>query len=91
MSRQSGGASLVALEKREWWRGNPCRSATPGQRAFSDPHPRAPARVPDRFDELKGWVLGAYGSSEAGMRELRWTGNVFLETFPGCEHPEGHS
>jgi hypothetical protein len=42
------------------------------------------------FRNLKGWISGAYYSSEAGMRELGWTGDYVFETFPGCEHPEGH-
>lgn len=42
------------------------------------------------FENLKGWVSGAYYSSEAGMRELGWTGDYAFEKFPGCEHPEGH-
>lgn len=41
-------------------------------------------------ENLKGWVSGAYYSSEAGMRELGWTGDYVFEKFPGCEHPEGH-
>jgi Gluconate 2-dehydrogenase subunit 3 len=44
----------------------------------------------DYFENLKGWVSGAYYSSEIGMRELGWTGNNFFESFPGCQHPEGH-
>ncbi len=44
----------------------------------------------DYFENLKGWISGAYYSSEAGMRELGWTGDVFFESFPGCEHPGGH-
>jgi hypothetical protein len=43
-----------------------------------------------QFENLKGWVSGAYYSSEAGMRELGWTGDYVFESFPGCEHPEGH-
>jgi len=43
------------------------------------------------FENLKGWISGAYYSSEAGMRELGWTGDYVYEKFPGCEHPEGHS
>lgn len=42
------------------------------------------------FDHLKGWISGAYYSSEVGMRELGWTGDHFFESFPGCGHPEGH-
>lgn len=44
----------------------------------------------DHFENLKGWISGAYYSSEAGMRELGWTGEYVFESFPGCEHPEGH-
>jgi hypothetical protein len=39
---------------------------------------------------LKGWVSGAYYSSEMGMRELGWTEDRVFASFPGCEHPEGH-
>ena len=42
------------------------------------------------FEELKGWIAGAYYSSEAGMRELGWNGNVFHQELPGCTHAEGH-
>jgi hypothetical protein len=42
------------------------------------------------FENLKGWVVGSYYSTEAGMRELGWTGNQFYPSFPGCEHPDGH-
>jgi len=44
----------------------------------------------EHFENLKGWVSGAYYSSEAGMRELGWTGDYVFETFPGCEHPNQH-
>ena len=49
-----------------------------------------PANLRDYFENLKGWISGAYYSSEIGMRELGWTGNNFFESFPGCQHPEGH-
>jgi gluconate 2-dehydrogenase subunit 3-like protein len=42
--------------------------------------------IRDHFDVLKGWISGAYYSSEAGMRELGWTGTVMHEKFVGCEH-----
>lgn len=47
--------------------------------------------VRDHFENIKTWVRGAYYSSEAGMRELGWTGAVFYEDFPGCQHPGGHT
>lgn len=42
------------------------------------------------FENLKGWISGAYYSSEVGMRELGWTGDYAFPAFPGCTHPEGH-
>jgi hypothetical protein len=54
------------------------------------PLPKRPPSTRDRFDELKGWIAGAYYSSEIGMRELGWTGQTFFASFPGCDHPDGH-
>lgn len=42
------------------------------------------------FQNLKDWIAGAYYSSEAGMRELGWDGNVVHSQLPGCTHPGGH-
>lgn len=42
------------------------------------------------FESLKGWISGAYYSSEAGMREMGWSGDYGFEKFPGCTHPDGH-
>jgi len=61
--------------------------------------PGAPASQPagakitigDHFNNLKGWIAGAYFSSEKGARELGWTDNVFHTELPGCTHPDGHS
>ena len=50
----------------------------------------ATSALPAHFDTLKGWIAGAYYSSEPGMRELGWTGNVFHQELPGCTHPDGH-
>ena len=52
----------------------------------------APPRrtIRDHFEQLKGWIVGAYYSSEIGMRELGWTGNVFFSEFPGCTHADAH-
>ncbi len=51
----------------------------------------AEATLRDHFENLKGWVVAAYYSSEVGMRELGWNGDHAFESFPGCQHPEGHS
>jgi hypothetical protein len=42
------------------------------------------------FENLKGWVTGAYYSSEMGMKELGWTPDRVFASFPGCDHAEGH-
>ena len=60
---------------------------------------RAPAPKPgpgqvslrDHFDHLKGWIAGAHYSSEAGMRQLGWTGQSFFTSFPDCPHPGKHA
>jgi len=43
------------------------------------------------FNHLRGWISGAYYSSEIGIRELGWTPDRVFATFPSCSHPEGHS
>lgn len=59
--------------------------------------PGAPSAAPgkttigDHFNNLKGWIAGAYFSSEKGARELGWDGNVFHAELPGCDHPDGHA
>ncbi len=56
--------------------------------------PRDEKKAPElhgHFENMKGWISGAYYSSEMGMRELGWTGeNVFAE-FPGCKHTGEHN
>ncbi|HMH02278.1 MAG TPA: gluconate 2-dehydrogenase subunit 3 family protein [Terriglobales bacterium] len=44
----------------------------------------------DHFENVKAWIVGTYYSSEAGMRELGWTGDVYFVELPTCPHPEGH-
>jgi hypothetical protein len=75
-------------------------SGKPGDRVWTKGDRIEVARAPsqpaaltlrDHFDLLKGWIAGAYYSSEIGMRELGWTGNMFFDSFPGCEHPDGHA
>jgi hypothetical protein len=46
--------------------------------------------IRDHFENLRGWISGAYYSSEQGMKELGWTGEMFFEKLPGCEHAGGH-
>jgi hypothetical protein len=39
----------------------------------------------EAFANLKEWIVGAYYSSEAGMKELGWDGNFAFEKYPTCE------
>jgi hypothetical protein len=50
----------------------------------------AKSAIRGHFQNLKDWIAGGYYSSEPGMRELGWDGNMFFGAFPGCTHPGGH-
>ena len=65
-------------------------STQPANQDSSHGEARVNSGFRKHFDNLKGWISGAYYSSEAGMRELGWTEDRVFEKFPGCEHPEGH-
>jgi hypothetical protein len=64
-------------------------------REMGDPRvaaqPTGKATIRDHFESLKGWISGAYYSSEIGMRELGWNGQMFFDKLPGCDHPDGHA
>ena len=45
----------------------------------------------EAFGNLKEWIVGAYYSSEQGMKELGWDGNFAFEKYPTCEAAEGRS
>jgi hypothetical protein len=77
----AASTAAPARPPRHWRKGDP--AVVPWE-------PPPPPTLRDRFDHVKGWVVGAYYSSEIGMRELGWTGNVFFASFPGCPHPGGH-
>jgi hypothetical protein len=53
--------------------------------------PPGPMTLRDQFDHIKGWVSGIYFASEPGMKELGYTGNVFHEKYPDCEHDGQHA
>jgi hypothetical protein len=65
-------------------------SAPPSKEVSASSAGRENSGLHGHFENLKGWVSGAYYSSEMGMRELGWTGDRVFASFPGCEHPEGH-
>jgi len=48
------------------------------------PKPSAALSIREQFEHLKGWISGAYYSTEMGMRELGWNGNVFFAQLPEC-------
>jgi hypothetical protein len=47
---------------------------------------RRPPTLRDRFEQLKDRIAQAYYSSEKGMKELGWTGNMVHGSYPGCTH-----
>jgi len=66
-------------------------SAHPAKEDSSGSAERENCDLHKDFENLKGWISGAYYSSEMGMRELGWTPDRVFASFPGCEHPGGHS
>ena len=62
-------------------------TAEPGQAAEGQPRQ---VTLRDHFENMKSWVSGAYYSSEIGMKELGWTGQVVFASFPGCQESSEH-
>ena len=61
------------------------------EKSSADDHTeQSPLTLHDYFENLKGWISGAYYSSEAGMKELGWTGDYVFESYPDCPHAEEH-
>lgn len=56
-------------------------SGVPGAAA---PAARSAPSIRDQFEHLKGWISGAYYSTEVGMKELGWNGQVFFADLPAC-------
>ena len=46
----------------------------------------AKTAIRGHFQNLKDWIAGAYYSSEAGLKELGYTGQMFFAEFPDCKH-----
>lgn len=65
-----------------WTPGTPVKPPEPGP---------AKTTLRDHFDNLKQWIAGAYYSSEAGLKEMGSTGQMFFASFPDCDHEGGHS
>lgn len=77
-----------------------CSTAMPGQPAHDENSPGAVTEAHktssaspthrDHFENLKGWIVATYYSSEEGMTELGWTDEFYFESPSECSHPEGH-
>jgi hypothetical protein len=69
------------------------REPTPQHKSGPERHPLIPQErrvtLHDHFLHLKNWVIGAYYSSEAGIRDLGWTGQVIFASYPGCQNSSG--
>jgi len=44
----------------------------------------------DHFENLRGWIVATYYSSEAGLRELGWNDDYYFEAPAECKHADGH-
>ena len=62
-----------------WTPGTPLVRPAPGHEVVT---------LRDHLDHLKGWIAGAYYSSEAGLKELGYTGQMFFASFPDCTHED---
>jgi hypothetical protein len=60
-----------------WTRGQPVRNPEPKE--------PPPSSLRDHLVDLRDFVARIYFSSEPGMRELGWEGNLFWESLPGCD------
>jgi hypothetical protein len=68
---------------------------SPSKTTSADPDEPEPEKIPvtlrDHFENLKGWIAGAYYSTEIGMRELGWTEDFYFEELPVCTHAGEHA
>jgi hypothetical protein len=85
-----GAFDMAAMQahRKEWGAINATEQDAVLRAASTADQKTSPLR--EHFENLKGWIVGAYYSSEPGMRELGWTGNVFHQELPGCNHTDGH-
>lgn len=51
----------------------------------------APPNLRDHFENLKGWIVATYYSSEPGLHELGWNDDFYFESPAVCKHPDGHA
>jgi hypothetical protein len=70
--------------------GKPSVDQDSGRRSIKKRLQQPALTLRDHFENVKAWIVGTYFSSEIGMRELGWTGDVYFVELPTCPHPEGH-
>ena len=70
--------------------GKPSVDQDSGRRSIKKRLQQPALTLRDHFENVKAWIVGTYYSSEVGMRELGWTGDVYFVELPTCPHPEGH-
>jgi len=51
---------------------------------------QGPPNLRDHFENLKGWIVATYYSSEEGMRELGWTEDYYFDKPAACTHLNDH-
>jgi len=65
---------------------------TEGEPVIVPQGPQQPPTPRDRFELVKERIATAYWTSEKGMKELGWTGEMIHAEFPTCTdtHTDGH-
>jgi Gluconate 2-dehydrogenase subunit 3 len=61
---------------------------TQGEPVITPPGPPRPPTLRDRFEVVKERIATAYWTSENGMKELGWTGEMIHPEFPTCSHTD---
>jgi len=90
---QAASAGKPGQEEWVWTPGTPVDKPDPGRVLWLMGLDQAEVKdevftLRDHFDHVKTWIAGAYYSSEAGLRELGYTGQMFFLAFPDCTHTE---
>ena len=74
-------AAAGESSRKEWiWK--------PGELVQQPEEKDAPPTLRDHFEHIKARIVDAYYSSDAGLKELGATGQMFFTSFPDCKHPE---
>lgn len=68
----------------------PAKDKSSGNSAAQDQKAPPAPTLRDHFENLKGWIVATYYSSEQGMTELGWTDEFYFESPSECPHPEEH-